>query len=200
MTSKRAALLAALLIVAQLLLVLVSWLLSATQTVGVRSLLSSEGIRWFCGRFSDVLASPLLVWLLLAAIAVGCLRDCGLLGLRRPFAYRQRIALGLSATLLLLFLVVLSALAVAPRAILLSASGRLFPSPFSASLVPALSFAIVATSLTYGIISGRYQSLRHVYESLLCGIRSAAPLFLFYVLLAQFYESLLFVVGLKPHF
>ena len=35
------------LFVAELLLVIVSWLLSATRLEGVRSLISSEGIRWF---------------------------------------------------------------------------------------------------------------------------------------------------------
>ena len=48
------------LLVAQSLLVIVSWLLSAMRLEGVRSLLSSEGIRWFVGGFSDIVANPLL--------------------------------------------------------------------------------------------------------------------------------------------
>ena len=56
---------ALLLVVAELLLVLLSWLLSAMMTEGVRSMLSSEGIRWFFGSFSEVVQTPLLVWLLL---------------------------------------------------------------------------------------------------------------------------------------
>ena len=49
----------------QILLILVSWIVSsATQQTYVHSLLSSEGIRWFMGRFSENLATPVLVWLL----------------------------------------------------------------------------------------------------------------------------------------
>ena len=59
-----------LLLIAQVLLVLVSWLLSASMTEGVHSLLSSEGIRWFVGQYVNMLASPLLVWLLLLSMAL----------------------------------------------------------------------------------------------------------------------------------
>jgi aminobenzoyl-glutamate transport protein len=48
-------------VLAELLLVLLSWLLSAMMVGGVRSLLSSEGIRWFFGQFASVLASAQLV-------------------------------------------------------------------------------------------------------------------------------------------
>ena len=53
------------LVLAEVMLVILSWLLSATMMEGVRSLLSSEGIRWFVGSYSAMMASPLLVWLLL---------------------------------------------------------------------------------------------------------------------------------------
>ena len=45
----------AVLLLAQLVLIILSWLLSATRLEGVRSLLSSEGIRWFVGDFSTIL-------------------------------------------------------------------------------------------------------------------------------------------------
>ena len=80
-----------------------------------------------------------------------------------------------------------------PHAVLLSATGDLFPSPFSASLMPVLAFSLCVSSIVYGVIAGTFQSLRDVYEALLYGIRWAAPVFLFYILIIQFYESLLFV-------
>ena len=52
----------------QLLLVILSWLLSAMRVEGVRSLLSGEGIRWFIGGFTGMLLQPLLAWLLLLLI------------------------------------------------------------------------------------------------------------------------------------
>ena len=53
---------------AEVMLILVSWLLTAAvPEASMRSLLSSEGIRWFFGHFSDNLATPVLVWLLLVS-------------------------------------------------------------------------------------------------------------------------------------
>ena len=53
------------LVLASLALVLVSWLLSATTGDSVRSLLSSEGIRFFFGGFVSMLQTSQLIWLLL---------------------------------------------------------------------------------------------------------------------------------------
>ena len=55
---------------AEVVLVLASWLLSATMAGNVRSLLSSEGVRWFFGGFTTMLASPWLVWLVLLATTI----------------------------------------------------------------------------------------------------------------------------------
>lgn len=179
--------------VGQLLLLLVSWLLSAAfPASGIRSLLSSEGLRWFMGRFAHLMATPLLVWLLLGAMAFGCLWRSGLL--LRPSNYRERRALMLSLLLLALIVVVMLLLTVVPHAVLLSAVGGLWPSPFSSSLVPVLAFCVTLVSAFYGLVSGRFAGIADVYESLLQGIRQGAPLMLFYLLLMQIYESLRFVL------
>lgn len=67
-----------LLLLAEALLIILSWLLSATRLEGIRSLLSSEGIRWFFGSFTTIVASPYLVYLLLILITLGTLRATGL--------------------------------------------------------------------------------------------------------------------------
>ena len=59
------------LLAAQALLFLVSWLVTAMMPdTAVHSLLSSEGIRWFFGSFVGNVASPVLVWLLILAMAI----------------------------------------------------------------------------------------------------------------------------------
>jgi aminobenzoyl-glutamate transport protein len=78
MMNKTVSVIALLLIAAQVLLVLLSWLLSAMMTEGVHSLLSGEGVRWFFGSFTHMVASPLLAWLLLLCMAGGCLVKSGL--------------------------------------------------------------------------------------------------------------------------
>ena len=188
-----AAWLGCVLLLAELILILVSWLLSATMTEGVRSLLSSEGIRWFFGSFVGIMASPLLVWLLLSLIALGSLRKSGLLAMQQ--CYREKVALRLALLLLILYVAVILLLTVTPNAFLLSITGSLFPSAFSRSLVPIIAFGIVLMSISFGVMSGRINSLPAVLETLSFGISKGAELFVLYILIMQFYESLWFVFG-----
>ena len=214
MTSKKVVgYLAVTLLLALVALVLVSWLLSATQGEGVRSLLSSEGIRFFFGGFTNMLLKPLLVWLLLLSMAWGCLRHSGLLmtppnesefdasgdasrrsssfgGIGRGF--RVRIFL---LVILVVYVGVVLLLTVTPQAVLLSATGQLWPSPFSHALVPMIAFGIILLSTAYGILSRRFLSVADVCQSLIQGIVSAAPLLLLYILVMQLVGALRFVFG-----
>lgn len=192
------------LFVAQLLIMLVSWLYSAANpTSGVHSLLSSEGLRWYMGHFADVLATPLLVYVLLLSMACGVAVKSGMLltfaGTQKG-AFRERRARVITLLLLLVYIGVLLLLTSLPHAVLLSATGQLWPSPFSSSLVPVIAFGITLMSSSYGIIAGRFNSLVQLYESLLYGIRLGAPCLLFYVLLIQIYESLKFILPPNPYF
>lgn len=181
------------LILAEVLLVLVSWLLSATMLGGMRSLLSSEGLRWYAGHYTDLLLSPLLAWLLLLSMAAGCMLRSGVLGmLKRAANYRERVAASATSLFLIIYIGVVLLLAVVPHAVLRSATGGLWPSPFSAALVPLLSFGVVLASSIYGLISGRLPHISHVFQSLVDGLSASAPLLLLYVLFIQFYESLRF--------
>ena len=79
-------------------------------------------------------------------------------------------------------------------AVLLSASGLLWPSPFSASLVPIVAFGVLMAAIIHGVIAGSFQSLADVYGALVYGLRQCAPLLPLYILLVQFLESLRFVL------
>ena len=184
--------------VAEAILIIASWLLSATMTDGVRSLLSSEGIRWFFGSFSQMLASPLLVWLILLLIAFGSFQKSGAVGLltsRVPLSYRDRLALRIAFAFLALLILVIALLTVVPHAILLSVTGELFPSPFSRSLVPVIAFGVCIFSVTFGVMSGKLRTLSDVLHALSFGVEKGASLFILYILAVQFFESLRFVFG-----
>ena len=144
------------------------------------------------GNFSQTLATPLLVWLLLCAMAWGCLVRSGLL--LRPVNYRERRAKVMASLLLAVIVGVMLLLIAIPHAVLLSAVGGLWPSPFSSSLVPVAAFSTVLVSAFYGLVSGRLESIAAVYDAVLHGIRRGAPLLLFYVLVTQIYESLRFIL------
>ena len=181
------------LLIAECLLFILSWLLSATMMENVRSLLSSEGIRWFFGNYTSILASPLLVWLLLLLIAGGALFQCAVF--KKHQGIRDRLALRVSSVFVLIYLIIIALLTLMPHAILLSATGDLFPSAFSRSLIPLLAFGIILFSVTYGVMAGRLSSLSDVLDILSYGIRKGAPLIVLYILFIQFIESLWFVFG-----
>lgn len=183
----------------QILLILVSWIVSsATQQTYVHSLLSSEGIRWFMGRFSENLATPVLVWLLVAAIAYGVLRTSGLAQAiadlihgKRP-SYRQRFALTVSMVLLILVILVVFFLTCTSHAVLLSATGKLFPSSFSRALIPIVAFTVTILSVVYGLLSTHFLSWQQVFEGMTEGIRQTLPLWIVYLFAAQLIQSLIY--------
>ncbi len=196
---RRKGVIAFMLLGAELLLFILSWLFSATRMEGVRSLLSSEGIRWFFGSFTEMVASPLLVWLLLGLIAYGCLKRSGLLNITQSkfsISYRQRVALRVALVFLVIYVIMIALLTLMPHAILLSATGSLFPSAFSRSLIPILAFGICLVSISYGLVSGHLSGLGDILSALSCGIAGGASIIILYLLFIQFYESLRFVFGL----
>lgn len=188
------------LFLSEALLFILSWLLSATRMEGVRSLLSSEGIRWFFGSWQTLFASPLLVWLLLCLIAWGSLRKSGLirfftLSPFHPFTFRDRLALRVSLVFLVIYLIILALLTLTPHAILLSATGHLFPSAFSRSLVPVIAFGVCLVSITFGLVSGRLRSLADILDALSTGLARGASLIVIYLFAIQLFESIRFVFG-----
>ena len=186
------------LLVAEGVLVIVSWLLSALRLEGVRSLLSSEGVRWFIGGFSNIVASPLLAWLLLILIACGSIQQSGVVSLfsqKGPKSFRDKLALRVACVFLAIYVLVICLLTLMPHAILLSAKGSLFPSAFSRSILPILCFGITLFSVVYGMMSGHKKTGEDVIGILTYGIRQGASYIIVYILAIQFYASLRFVFG-----
>jgi len=199
--NKRLGVVVLVLVMAELFLVILSWLLSATMMEGVRSLLSSEGIRWFFGSFTEMVASPLLVWLLLGLCTWGALKHSGLLSFFNAqslvsYRYREKVAMRVSLVFFIIYSVLIALLTLAPHAILLSATGSLFPSAFSRSLVPIVCFGLCLVSLVFGLMSGRLRGLADILEALSTGIAQGAPLIIVYLFAVQLYESLRFVFNL----
>jgi aminobenzoyl-glutamate transport protein len=195
--TKTIALIALILGIAELALVLLSWGISAAiPDVSIRSLLSSEGIRWFFGNFTQNLATPVLVWLLLGSIAYGALLECGLAtAFAHPNAltYREQFAFRVVYVVIGVIIVVLLLLTVVPHAALLSVTGSLFPSSFSDSIVAIVCFSISFVSVIYGVMSGRLRNLVETFNALTIGITYTLPLWLLYILAAELYFSIFFV-------
>lgn len=185
--------------VAQVLLAVVSWGVCALlPDAGLSSLLDGAGLRWLMGRFVGTLSSPLLVWIVVCASAVGCAVDSGVSRALRSLPrspFRERVAIVFVVATIVVYVGFIVAFVVAPHAVLLSASGRLFPSPFSAALVPLAAFGVVLCSLVYGVASGRYFNLTQMFRSLYVGIAKSAPLIVTYIFATLLYRSFFFVFG-----
>lgn len=181
--------------IAEVGVVLVSWLLTAAMPESfTHSLTSPEGIRWFTGHFVDHLTSAWLVWLVLISISIGVVKQSRVLHFDHT-QYRQRTALRLMLFELVFFVSILLALTLMPHAILLNAVGTLFPGPFSQSLIPYICFSVVVMSMSYGIMSESIKGICQVYDAMNQGIRLLSPCFLFYILVMQLYTSVLYVMG-----
>ena len=192
MKNKLIAFIAVLLIVAQILLVLLSWLLSAMMNEGVRSLISGEGVRWFLGQFVSMMQTPLLVWMLLLAMAIECVRQA--VGGAESVGRKRRIwAAGMALSVSLFCVTVVGLLAVMPHAVLLSATGQLFPSPFSRSLIPLLALTTILSATAYGLVIRSFHSFTDIIRALVGGLEALAPWLLVYLLAMQCYETVRYV-------
>lgn len=187
-------------IVAWPLLVLLSWLLSAivpdvspSGTPHIQSLLSGHGLRWFFSNLVSGLASPLLVWLLLAAMAAGCLMRSSLLRFPSSPTKRHVRALRLAIIIIIIYAALLALLTAVPHALLLSATGTLCHSPFSYALVPVITAGVVLFSVTYGIVVRTFRSIADIADAMVHGLSSAAPLIFCYIVAMMFYHTLCYV-------
>ena len=130
------------LLLLQVITVLVSWVWgSVILDTNVSSLLTADGVRWFCSSLVDNVRSPLLIYILLIGLTAGQVKRSKILADLASFSTLpsfQRKAMTVALWEIAAILVVVAYLTLAPHAVLLSALGTLFPSSFSAFLVPLL--------------------------------------------------------------
>lgn len=177
-----------------------SWIVSSVNpSLPIRSMISEEGVRQFMGGFASSLASPLLVWFVLCSIAWGTFLYSGFCDVilcvyrGRPITYREKHALIIAAIFFIVFFIVIISLTFVPHAVLLGVTGDLYPSAFTAGVVPLVAFMIIVLSLSYGISCGKLGNLYHVYKSLYVGIKMSASLWPIYIFVMQLYFAVMFV-------
>ena len=199
-------------LVAQLALILLSWLVTAAfPELSMRSMLSSEGIRWFFGSFVSNQLSPLLIYFIMAVMAAGaCVRSRLYDALRATFSntrssltkssnhhhrvhYREKVGLRIALVEFIVYVIIMVLLTAIPHAILLSVTGQLFPSSFSSSFIPSLSLIIIIMSLTYGVASGTIDSVAKMHKVLVGGLEVGSRLVPTYVVGIQLYMSIKYV-------
>ncbi len=188
------------LIVAQALLVVGSWILTAAKpNIHMRSILGSDGLRWLFGTFVDNISTPMLVWMLLLGVALGLLWASGLpraLRSYRKITGYERMALLVVLWEVVAIVVAIVLLAFVPHAVLLSALGTLLPSSFSASAFPMFTFTLIIIAITYGSITGAFRSVAGMFVAMSDGVGALSPLMVLYAIGMEFYCSLVWVFSL----
>ncbi len=196
--------LAVLVALSELALVVGSWLVaSAEPDLAMRSLLSPSGVRWYFGNYVDRIATPLLVYIILCAVAWGCMRQSKLMSVlitylsprRRQLTTHQMFALCTSVVVLALEVATLAVLTLLPHAILLSVTGSLWPSSFSRSVVPAVAFMLASTNVVFAVSSGQIRSVTQLGRMITSEAPVLLPLLLLYCLAADFAGCLRYVFG-----
>lgn len=185
-------------------LVFMSWLANAAG-MQMRTLLSSEGLRWLFLNVARIVSSPLLVYLLLGLSWIGSISRSGLSEAfgrmlhhgrkNNLLTYRQRVALISSSLFFCVYLLCLFLLVLSPYAALLSATGKLLPSPFLAGFFPAFVFGGHVTALLYGSLSNRLRNLYEAFEIFYWGIQRYAIWIIVYLTGALFWETFQYTLG-----
>lgn len=171
----------------------------------VNSLLSAEGLRWCFSHSHENLfnAATMLVWLLLTVW--GAVRYTGLdsvigamLSARsdRPVSLRQRYALWMAVAVWVVWNVVLLVWGVLPHGVLLSATGRISPSPFMQGLLPSLSVGTLLSVLLYGLLSNRLRRATEIARMFCHGMSSYADWFCICALSSFLWGCVRYMAGL----
>lgn len=184
-------------LVLHVVLLVASWILSAAwPELNVQSLLSSQGVRWIFGNFTENLTQPYFLWLILLAMSWS-LSHKSQIGhaLRHPrrINYRCQTALTITVLEVIVLFIVFAFLTFTPHAIMLGITGHLFPSRFLFNIIPTVALCVAVVATTYGLVSGVFHSLYDIVDGLSAGIVAIAPLIVLYVVAVQFFFTFAYV-------
>ena len=186
------------LLLLQIMVVILSWMIKTIYPeFNGRSLLSGEGVRWFLGNFTNNVASNILVWIILIGLSWGAIRASNILQVFKrshTLSYRERLGFRVVLIEIMIWFTVIALLSFIPHAAMLSITGQLFPSSFSKSIVPLITFIALFSSITYGLIIGRLRKGNLIIEALSNGIKQIAPYIIIYIILVQLIYSIKFVL------
>ena len=186
------------LLLLQIMVVILSWMIKTIYPeFNGRSLLSGEGVRWFLGNFTNNVASTILVWIILIGLSWGAIRASNILQVFKrshTLSYRERLGFRVVLIEIMIWFTVIALLSFIPHAAMLSITGQLFPSSFSKSIVPLIAFIALLSSITYGLIIGRFRKGNLIIEALSNGIKQIAPYIIIYIILVQLIYSIKFVL------
>ena len=180
------------LLLAQVAVVLVSWLLTAMMpTSSYHTLLSGEGVRWMFRSFSKTASSPLVTIVLFWWIAAKILNDSGYLK-----GHSALMSVVLLAAVCAMFVACLLLLPYEGHAggLLLSATGGLRSSPLAMAMPYLLPLLLSAVAIIYGFSTRKWRVISDPFVALTG--KSLLPLILIIVIqLVWLWQTVIYVKG-----
>lgn len=211
------AIIAMLLLMAEVIVIFVSWIGSAlSPDSGIHSLLSPEGVRWFVGDFASVLATPVLVYIILVGITIGIVRQSGVVtsirtvlsGLHDATSstlegkegdffyarYSERLGLRMALATFVVIIIVIALFTFLPHAVLINSHGYILGSSFSRGIIPMMCFCCSLSAVVYGAITSRFHSLSSYVDAVSSGITISSRYILLYLLAAHLFFSIRYIL------
>lgn len=161
------------------LIVLLSWLASAMD-LSVISLLSGEGLRWLFTRCYQCVLHPATLYALHFVVALGALQYSGFLSSigdmlhprrNRTVTMRAKRAFFYGCMVWAVYVTLWIVLLLGSGDTLLSVTGRLYPSPFSAGLPTIVMVGAILSSWAFAYVGGAIRKVRDGVVLFYCGIR-----------------------------
>lgn len=190
--------------IAEVFIIFLSWMLCTVYPeIQIRSLLSDEGIRWLFGHITENVSGAIIIYIIMIGMACGAIKRSGFIEHLNRLAkhkeemdYRDKMAFIAIGAELAIYILSMALLAFTPHAILLSATGNLYPSSFSVSIIPSLCSIICLMMWTFAFFTKRMTSIYNCISSLVDGIKAFAPIIVAYIFICQLIQTLYFIFSI----
>lgn len=198
MKNKYFILAASVLIVLEALLILVSWIVNvAVPDMGVRSLLSGEGLRVLLSGYISELSADGLGLMVLLAVSGGAVVRSGFfraLYHRSSLDFRHRFALQMCYAEVLIAVVAVLVMVFIPHSPMLSVTGHYYPGPLLHGLYSCFTVILLVVSYTYAGFGGDINSYDQASDIVTYGLRHMAWIFVLYLIIVELYSSIKFTL------
>lgn len=200
-----AALILSVVLVLLILTAPLSWIGSA-MGYPLYNLFSEEGVRWFYAHMHERFTTSLLAVVFPVVLICGSLirsglgqllKDiCRIKGRRTRITYRQKTALMIAGIFFAVYFIIMLLLVLLPQAVLLSATGHIWPSPFAYGILPVSALGIQITAMIYANLSNHLHGLSETLSVMYWGIQRYAIWIFITLMVAQVIHSIIYIFDL----
>lgn len=182
----------------QILVILVSWIVSAVfPAYGFNSLLSGSGVRWLLTCWLNNGCSEMTTAFLFGGFFVGAFVWSGLpkkITSFRSCGYDEKFAVMMFFFVMIVGITVCLFFALYPHSPLLGITGTLVAGPFLKASFFVLGSALFGGSVIFSLLSGKVKSWEDAACALVYGLKAVAPLTVVLFLLKMTVEMAVFVL------